>query len=257
MARRKRSRGTQWIESLESRQFLAVDPYFDLAQVTSSSSAGWLADFDGQVIFSASGPLGNEPYITDGTPMGTRLLRDIQVGPSSSSSNNFTAAGQFAYFIADRSGFGRELWRTDGTEAGTIMLADLVPGANFPSITNLTAFGSHLYFFVTHSGARALWRSDGSAAGTSVVWSNIDSLANPELVRFGGRLLFVGYDSVYGGELRAIQPDGTVQLVADLRPGLHFSDPFQLFDAGDWLYFVASTNFRSTLAALPINQGLR
>ncbi len=65
---------------------------------------------------------GLEPWGCDGTPGGTRLLRDINPGPDKSQPIEFTAVpGGVAYFQArDYYGSGDgALWRTDGTVAGT------------------------------------------------------------------------------------------------------------------------------------------
>ncbi|RYF87101.1 MAG: hypothetical protein EOO03_11005, partial [Chitinophagaceae bacterium] len=62
------------------------------------------------------GSSGLEPWITDGTAAGTRLLRDINPGKAfSMSSPDFTYSNGFVYFSADDGTHGFELWRTDGT----------------------------------------------------------------------------------------------------------------------------------------------
>lgn len=61
--------------------------------------------------------LGREPWVTDGTPTGTILLRDLAPGSASSDPCWFTAAGGLVYF---RTLEADGLWRTDGSSAGTL-----------------------------------------------------------------------------------------------------------------------------------------
>jgi ELWxxDGT repeat protein len=71
---------------------------------------------------------GAEIWITDGTPAGTRRLRDLQPGPGSSVPQGLVSAGDRVFFSADDGAHGRELWESDGTPEGTRLVADLAPG---------------------------------------------------------------------------------------------------------------------------------
>jgi ELWxxDGT repeat protein len=69
---------------------------------------------------------GSEPWVTDGTPEGTHLLKDIQPGRSyfdaeGSWPGEFTAlgAGKVAFRTRDARN-GHEVWLTDGTLEGTV-----------------------------------------------------------------------------------------------------------------------------------------
>jgi len=112
---------------------------------------------------------GSEIWRTDGTPNGTRLVKDVHPGAEWSFIGGLTAAGPFAFFIADDGVHGPALWRTDGTDAGTIMLRAIPPIAGSPP-GPLVAFGNSVYFAAedpTHG--RELWSSDGTLAGTRLV----------------------------------------------------------------------------------------
>jgi ELWxxDGT repeat protein len=96
---------------------------------------------------------GYELWVTDGTPAGTRLLRDIRTGPGSSRPSGFIQAGDRVFFTAQDGEHGRELWASDGTPEGTRLVWDLNPGgfSSFPSWpfglpTLLTVAGGHLFF---------------------------------------------------------------------------------------------------------------
>lgn len=87
---------------------------------------------------------GWEPWVSNGTPAGTRFLKDINQGASNSNSypHGFTHAGAGrAIFLAYTPGTGRELWYSDGV-FDTAIVADLAPGPEdsldwFPSFATV------------------------------------------------------------------------------------------------------------------------
>lgn len=109
-----------------------------------------------RVVFTADdGVHGKEPWVSDGTPGGTRLLRDILAGPGTSDAGatdiqvSAVAADGIAYFAATDAEHGRELWQTDGTPEGTRLVADVEPGPASSSPAELTRVGDVLYFAAT------------------------------------------------------------------------------------------------------------
>jgi ELWxxDGT repeat protein len=113
--------------------------------------------------------LGFELWVTDGTPEGTRLVKNIN--PTDSSSPGLlTSVNGKLFFLANDGAHGTELWRSDGTETGTVMVADSVPGTASPDARLLTAAGNTL-FYIADDGTHGdeLWASDGTAAGTGMV----------------------------------------------------------------------------------------
>jgi ELWxxDGT repeat protein len=164
------------------------------------------------------GQVGHEPWVSDGTPGGTHLLKDIDTQtepslfpggevPGSSNPAHFTPVGSSILFAADDglAEAGRELWTTDGTAAGTRLLVDI----------NRTVF------------------TDG-------ITDKPGSSSPGPLVRFGDRFFFAADDGVYGRELW--KTDGTAAgtvLVRDLRPGAVSASPRDLVTAGTRLYFLA------------------
>ncbi len=73
---------------------------------------------------------GVELWQSDGTPAGTRLIRDIYPGPASSGPDQFTAYKDQVYFIADTPADGRVLFVTDGIRESTAAV-----GANHRDFT--------------------------------------------------------------------------------------------------------------------------
>ena len=95
--------------------------------------AGNPVTFDGKLLFTGkSTENGEEPWITDGTTAGTRLLRDIVTGPEGSSPSSAFRFNGLTYFYVSRvegSQTYKDLWRTDGTTANTERTNLMPPGA--------------------------------------------------------------------------------------------------------------------------------
>ena len=87
---------------------------------------------------------GREIWTTDGTPAGTRLVRDLAPGPEHT---YFPSAlgidGDQLYFTAiEPNGGGVEMWTSDGSQEGTYRIAADLPR----SISQLTPVGDTLFF---------------------------------------------------------------------------------------------------------------
>ena len=92
------------------------------------------------------GPTGAELWRTDGTPVGTSLVKDVWPGPGDSAPFALTNVGGTLYFVAWEPASKHALWKSDGTELGTVLVADVYDGVNNPPIGNLTPVGNALYF---------------------------------------------------------------------------------------------------------------
>jgi len=87
-----------------------------------------LTQSGGLLFFSATaGQRGIELWASDGTPEGTRLVKDLSPGVPSSNPANLVDLGGTLYFTANVGAGGTELWKSDGTEGGTVKVAD-IPG---------------------------------------------------------------------------------------------------------------------------------
>lgn len=79
-----------------------------------------------RIVFGAvTAENGAEPWITDGTADGTRLLADLVPGPGWSEPTNFTRVGDLVYFLANDGENNVDVWRTDGTAPGTRRVTSL------------------------------------------------------------------------------------------------------------------------------------
>ena len=82
--------------------------------------------------YRSDGLHGRELWRSDGTALGTYMIRDVCPGLCGSESfaepDTIAAVGSLVYFSGHDGVHGSELWVTDGTASGTRMVADLRPG---------------------------------------------------------------------------------------------------------------------------------
>ncbi|MCI2227835.1 T9SS type A sorting domain-containing protein [Polaribacter sp. MSW13] len=113
---------------------------------------------------------GKELWKTDGTTLGTSLVKDINPGISDSSPSNFTVVGNLLFFTANDGVNGTELWKTDGTEAGTVLVKNINNNNQQSYIYELNSFKGKLIFFANDGiNGSELWESDGTELGTKIL----------------------------------------------------------------------------------------
>jgi ELWxxDGT repeat protein len=209
---------------------------------------------------------GEELWVSDGTPAGTSLLKDIHSGSSSSEPSQLTVVGDNVFFTASLPGYetwAKELWVTDGTAAGTVLVKDIRPGAEGSFPQELTAVGGRLFFQAYDDiHGNEIWTSDGTPAGTFLVKDIRPGQASAllgygfpfGLTDFGGELLFFAEDE--SGWRNLWRSDGTeagtVQVTAPSDPP-YFPTSTSLLDsfalAGGRLFYLNRTSSRFTLLA--------
>ncbi len=164
---------------------------------------------------------GYELFISDGTLVGTELVKDINpLGSSLTYDTQAFLFGENVYFTADNGENGRELWKTDGTEVGTIMLSDInsTNAVGSLGVDPLFFVLNGDIFFVTNETDTVnsdIWRvldKDAGvekvtdfAAGNVQIRSRYDDHHNYAL--FNDLLYFVASDPVNGEEIW--RSDGT------------------------------------------------
>ena len=236
--------------------FLSLDYSTDFGRISATSSPRFLAAGD-QMFFTAQQTLlnalstgaggalpttGAELFRTDGTVLGTFLLRDINGGTVSSDPQNFTLVGSTLFFSANDGVNGRELWKSDGTQAGTLLVRNIninpfVPNSSDPS--NLTNVNGTL-FFTADDGVTGieLYKSDGSTAGTV----RVETVNRPatwvpaSLTSFGGLLYFAANPGAGGVQL--FRSNGTAAGTAAFN-AVGSTNPEQLAVVGTTLFFTA------------------
>ncbi|WP_129626607.1 ELWxxDGT repeat protein [Candidatus Oscillochloris fontis] len=139
------------------------------APQSAGSEVDQMTSVGNAVFFSAHDtPHGRELWITDGTPAGTRLVKDLIPGPDGGSPHWMVDLNGLLLFSAQTSAFERDaLWRSDGTTEGTY---PLLPVNQVADPVQLTVVGNRV-FFVADDGihGQELWMSDGTSTGTRMV----------------------------------------------------------------------------------------
>jgi ELWxxDGT repeat protein len=198
-----------------------------------------------QLFFTASGPQGNELYITDGTGANTLLVKDLQPGVVPGSSvqlsgnpqyvtafNNgvfFTAPVPVDPATASGPSTNLEPWFSGGDDSSTNVLKNINPGTagSFPS--GWTVSGDRLYFVANNgTDGTALWATDGTANGTNMVADTNDasitlnhSLNPRDIVSMGDRkIFFISGNAASGQELGYSDGTEAGTIVLDINTGL-------------------------------------
>ncbi|HQK96523.1 MAG TPA: T9SS type A sorting domain-containing protein [Bacteroidia bacterium] len=185
---------------------------------------------------------GRELWVSDGTAVGTRLVKDIYSGTTGSIGDYFNLlacdVNGILYFRAKDSLFGNELWRSDGTTAGTYMVKDISPGTADSNVGEFEALNGNIYF--TANTGSQVWRSDGTGTGTTLLGSfNVAT----NLCAFNGNLYFAADNNNNGQELwKSNGTAGGTVLLKDLNGTVGASLPCNFHSTPSLLYFMANTS---------------
>ncbi len=224
--------------------------------------------FNNKAYFNAyDGNSAGEMWGTDGTAVGTTLIKDIIPGVPAGFSPNFilltnavNLPGKFFFGVSDGS-TRSELWQSDGTANGTTLFRSFDnTNEGFPYIlTNYTfdpgtgtisyqLFQGNKFFFsaATNAAGREVWISDGTLANTKLIKDiNPGSANSTDRLTYSftsTEMYFSADDGVKGNELW--KTDGTTAgtlLVADINTGSGSSDPeLDFFGTTNNIIFVAN-----------------
>lgn len=227
------------VEPLEDRRLLSLTPTMlkdiNLTSGAGSSPAGF-TEVNGTTFFVADdGVNGRELWCSDGSPEGTRLLKDINSSGSSSPQSMIGFNGEVYFGATDQYG-NQRLWRSDGTESGT----EQVPGSSAWEPRPLVVLDGTLYFAARDGYGWGIWKTDGTDTGTSKIRNLSFYLFQVTVV--GETMYFGASDGSSGWELW--KSDGTAQgttMVKDINAGTVSSEPDDLTNVGGTLYFAATT----------------
>ncbi|HEX8523587.1 MAG TPA: ELWxxDGT repeat protein, partial [Tepidisphaeraceae bacterium] len=158
---------------------------------------------DRLLINASTASCGAEPFVSDGTDAGTRMLLDIEQATNSSSPDRITPVGSSVYFRAISNTYGSELFRA---ERGVVSLVkDIVAGAGSSSPDLMTDVAGKC-FFVANDGARnCLFVSEGTDATTVKLNSTLNNYTN--FVAVGTKLYFIAQSGIQYG---IYESNGTV-----------------------------------------------
>ncbi len=240
----------------------------DATGATAGAKLDWFTNFKNQKLFftAYSAEYGQEPWVSDGTPEGTYMIRDLTEGfddnglPRGAGAFTTCAMGDYMYFRGNDPGntAGIELIRTDFTYEGTTLVADLnkVPTATGTNNGTPDIFCVYdgVLFMKAQSGVNAaydfckgleLFYSDGTAEGT-VMQSDLNPGTGPnaawEGIVVSGSMYFRAQDETPSGSqfwelFRIDNKDQFPVKVVDLGAGPDFVHTLRNMN-GD-LYFTS------------------
>jgi ELWxxDGT repeat protein len=207
---------------------------------------------DCQLFFSADdGTNGIELWQSDGTDLGTTMVKNIYPDSDNSSSpHNLIDVNGTLYFVATDDGADVSIWKSDGTVDGTIRQDNIHSGND--TVSNLTNVNGTLFFTAdTYNDGESgieLWKTDGTGVSTSTsLVKDINTLehdgSSPAgLTNINGTLFFSANDGTNGIELW--KSDGTATgtvMVKDINDHGHdSSSPSYLTNVNGTVYFSAS-----------------
>lgn len=122
---------------------------------------------------------GEELWVTDGTVLGTRMVKDINPGVATSDVNWLSRFNDKVVFAADDGVNGMELWISDGTEEGTKMVKDIHELGSSSPIGFIQVNETQFVFYAKNFDSENysdrgpqswLWVSDGTEAGTKMIY---------------------------------------------------------------------------------------
>lgn len=203
----------------------------------------------GQHLFFAGGLEGKgmEPFMSDGTLAGTKMIADLATGEESSDPAMFAGSDSSVYFVAKDSR-NWQLCHFNPYIEGSLMsysFADL--GIRNDAPDTLFVFEDEVYMIGDlTSKQNRLFKLDLRNKTSTLLDSQSNTglqYQNPSRVQVLGRkLVFAASSSESGRELYA--SDGTAQgtyRIADLYPGRTDANPGKFVHAGNQIAFVAST----------------
>ncbi len=210
-----------------------------------SGNPPYRLDDGGRLLFPGDdGVNGAELWLTDGTPAGTVLLKDMHMA-GDGSPQEFVRLGDTVFFSGVYSSTGRELWSTQGAGPSTALVADIRLGVSGSNPERLTVYNNQLYFFADDGlTGGELWLTDGA---TTQRISDINTAGDAvgtddDMAVSSGRLYFSANGLAGDDNNELWQYDGvTVTLAAEINPVIANggSLPQQLTDVAGTLYFVA------------------
>lgn len=176
-----------------------------------------------------------ELWKTNGTPAGTRLVKDIyQDEWGCSGPSGLSPFEGRVYFAASDSVHGHELWSSDGTKAGTQLVSDINPsGDSRPGLPRPSVKAGRKLFFVADDGVRGqeVWTTN-PANGTELV-ADVSVDYTGLISALGSTVFFTADDGIQGYELWGTRgTEASTSMVADLYPGPESSYPTSLGKIG-------------------------
>lgn len=156
---------------------------------------------------------GKEIWTSNGTSIGSFLMKDFNSLPNSSNPTKLQSFGNGVFFLANDGKYDTEPWFTEGTSATTILKHDIF-GIVTPYLSASTKFGNFIYNL--HSG-NVLTKYD--LTNKSFVMNtalSIGPVYDTQFELMNGDMYFAGYSTGSGIELYKLTINGSASMVRDL-----------------------------------------
>ena len=213
---------------------------------------GALLDGDRFVFSGPTDTQGQEPWITDGTAAGTKILKDVTTGSdvfgraASSYPAYLHARNGQLHFIAYDSNIKPQYWTSDGTATGTVLQEELTGDGKWDRIYRRRSLSSGGF----------LLTADGPERGTEVVRFNgglrshdtnpgpgdsfIEYLALTSMLELSDDRLAIGsLTPEHGWEPFLLGSEGETWPLGDLSPGAAWSELVWLGEYEEKAYLLA------------------
>ena len=196
--------------------------------------------FDGRAYFCAEhADLGKELFRTNGTNEDTFVVKDLDVGPGSSSPGGLFELNGVLYFIAETTPTGTALWRTDGSDSGTRLVTSLgLDGDDLEldtlRIVNMLEVEDELFIQLADNvqfsaGNTVLMRTDGTASGTLITDALVHFASNNNLtpsvptsyIYSNGALYFLTFNTLYKMDISSNSISMVTTLPSETNDGHH------------------------------------
>jgi len=180
---------------------------------------------------------GQEIWVSDGTPEGTRLYGDLAPGAVSTTVQFLEPLGD-GVIVVTAGTDDWTVWKAGISQAGFTELLHVGKFTGYDGnepIDVLKTGDSLAYFTVNIPTDHVLWRTDGTLAGTVAIKSDVG-----EFLPVGDQVFFSAAD--YGHQTELWVSDGTprgAHFLFDLWPGKDSSTPQSFFYADHRLWFTA------------------
>lgn len=233
----------------EARMLKDINP-------SSGSDPLYLTRMGDKIYFNASdGSVGRELWVTDGTNMGTELVRDINPGgsessPDPSNTHNFSWERRFTimnnrlWFTAHTNNDGRELWSSDGTNGGTSQVRDIWGGSGSSNISYITTDGNRLWWRARYnwSSNYEIWTTDNTNSADQREINCSSNNGDPRnCYAYNGICYYDGYGECNYGSSYRDEPfyatSNSQGPIADVYSGSNGSYPDDFIELGGSIYF--------------------
>jgi len=217
-------------------QSLELVSDIDQGPANGMSSYDDIAFIDDKMIFAAkSDDFGKEVYMIDEDQL--VLLKDINIGSSSSLPSFFFEYQDEVYFSILLAGGVRQIWKTNGTKDGTVLAIEFSGPTTETPEEFLTTRGNNFYF----TRNQRLFVSNGSQEGTFEVSDSID-IALAKHPTFAT----INADRFENGIAFVLDRDTVFQLYSAIDTNLYFLGQLDF----------ASLNSFSVLGPFEVERGL-